>query len=78
MKTRINLCTVLFLAIALMLGGCEKDDVKELKKQIAELQAQQKALETLVAALRNNAQITSVTQNDDGTATFIFADGYTL
>ena len=44
MKTRINLCTVLFLAIAIMFAGCKKDkyDDAELRKQIAELQEQQK------------------------------------
>ena len=77
MKQQIKLTIAICLGIAIMLGGCSKDkyDDTDLKKQIAEQQKKIDDLETLMAALRNNAQITSVTQNDDGTATFIFADG---
>ena len=97
MTKRTNLCTVLFLAIAIMFAGCKKDKyddaelqkriaeleeqkkkVDEQQKQIAELQEQQKDFEALVAALGDNAQITSITQNSSGTVTVTFADGNTI
>ena len=61
MKQQIKLTIAICLAITLMLGGCLKDDVKNLKNRVSDLETQQKDLAALVAALESNDYITDIT-----------------
>ena len=85
MKKQIKFCSVLFLAIGFMLAGCNKDDIKDLKKRVDEAEKRltnveegQKAannditnMKTLVTAVETADYVTSVTETSAGyTITF--------
>ena len=86
MKKQIRFCSVLFLAIAFMLAGCNKDlkdDIKDLKKQVEEANNRLTSLEEGQRTANNDITnmktlVTAVETADYVTSVTETAAGYTI